>query len=379
MFRLSEIKFFKGIMMDGEFKQNLTASQLAALQCFRVYAQNRKSAALATIQQILKMSDISEARFSEALKIIRNHARVVLHFHPDRLGLNLKTVAELLLEDGVYRNQFETLISNGSVSAHPGGDRDKWEQNLFGGAYSFDSCSSFERPKYGALDVLRHSDGPAPRFGSCYFVLRPEVTSRCTFTWLDSHENPPERGTLDEFEDIISALLKETFQRDYALGEFPITVSGLIARIEQLIEPLADPKLGLVRRALNHYIEAQVHGDVLMSRDIECLVADPSFENHEIGSYLRELSKKYQFDLKWHLGFKLPLERIPPDFRGPTMPSLARRITSNGVLLPCDIGTAAASVRRNPLLWSDRGTEKELLQELKLLWHLLSKFGGPAV
>ncbi|MGQ7111171.1 DUF3626 domain-containing protein, partial [Escherichia sp. TWPC-MK] len=32
-----------------------------------------------------------------------------------------------------------------------------------------------------------HPDGPAPRFGSCYFLLSPKVSSRSTYTYLDSH------------------------------------------------------------------------------------------------------------------------------------------------------------------------------------------------
>ncbi|NMM52744.1 DUF3626 domain-containing protein [Paenibacillus aquistagni] len=28
-----------------------------------------------------------------------------------------------------------------------------------------------DRPNYGALDLKLHLDGPAPRFGSCYFLL----------------------------------------------------------------------------------------------------------------------------------------------------------------------------------------------------------------
>jgi Protein of unknown function (DUF3626) len=60
---------------------------------------------------------------------------LALNFHPDRIAADGRTVAEAMLEDGVYRSQFETMISNGGLTAFPGGDRDRWEERLFGGVY----------------------------------------------------------------------------------------------------------------------------------------------------------------------------------------------------------------------------------------------------
>ena len=60
--------------------------------------------------------------------------RVTLHFHPDRLTGGMP-ILELMARDGVYRSQFETGTSNGGLTAHPGGDRWRWESRIFGGAY----------------------------------------------------------------------------------------------------------------------------------------------------------------------------------------------------------------------------------------------------
>lgn len=103
-------------------------------------------------------------------------ARVALHFHPDRPLENGETVAEGLLRSGRYSSQFETRISNGSRSAFPGGQRDLWEARLFAGAYN--DAPPQERPKYGAVSVMGFGDGPSPRFGSCFLVLRPNVSER---------------------------------------------------------------------------------------------------------------------------------------------------------------------------------------------------------
>ena len=90
---------------------------------------------------------------------------VVVHFHPDRFGFRGTTVAEALLKEGVYRNQFETGLSSGSMSAFPGGERDRWENTLFGGVYHAQAVTGSERPKYGALELVRYADGPIPRLG----------------------------------------------------------------------------------------------------------------------------------------------------------------------------------------------------------------------
>ena len=79
---------------------------------------------------------------------------VVLHFHPARIGVKPITIAEALLEEGLYRNQFETGLSSGSLSAFPGGARDAWEGTLFGGAYHGPDSSIGDRPKYGALETV---------------------------------------------------------------------------------------------------------------------------------------------------------------------------------------------------------------------------------
>ena len=109
------------------------------------------------------MSNIPLDRYEEAVSKLRSHARVALHFHPDRPLADNRNVAQALLEEGIYKSQFETRISNGSVSAYPGGARDRWEQRLFGGAYQAEGVANRERPKYGALDLMLHADGPSPR------------------------------------------------------------------------------------------------------------------------------------------------------------------------------------------------------------------------
>jgi Protein of unknown function (DUF3626) len=356
----------------------LSPSQRAALDSVSAYAKSRKEKASADIEHILRMSNIGRLAFDTAIKKVKARARVALHFHPDRPDPEMKSVSEALLDSGMYRNQFSTKLSSGSVSAFLGGERDRWEHKIFGGAYHAEGVASDDRPKYGALDLMRHPDGPCPRFGSCYFLLKPAISTRCTFTWLDSARDPVERGTYQEFDDIVCALLTEVFLRDFALGEPDLRPPKLIARLAvDLDGPFADPEPKSPMRNLDHYIEAQVHGTVSLADDVDILVADPSFRKLTVGRVLEDLCMRYGIALYWHCGFVLPPAEVPDDFRGPTMPSLARRIARDGYVDAGCLGQAAFDLRREPSKWSDRGTYSQVLQELKLLWHVLVKYGRP--
>lgn len=82
--------------------------------------------------------------------------RIDLHFHPDRVSRG-RTVLQHLAADRIYRSQFETGTSNGGHTAHPGGDRWRWEHRIFAGAY--DEAPADQRPKYGALNHRRRGVG----------------------------------------------------------------------------------------------------------------------------------------------------------------------------------------------------------------------------
>ncbi len=355
----------------------LTAAQQAAIAHIETHALARRESAQRLVQHVRKMSNVSSKDLEEAIGQLETHARVGLHFHPDRLDPVRRSVAGALLEDGLYQSQFVTRLSNGKLSPDPGGPRDIWENRLFGGAYG-PGTERAERPKYGALALMGHADGPSPRFGSCFFLLKPAVSQRCTFTYMDSNDLPDERGTLAVFDGVFCGLLIECFERVFALGRPDVTPSTMIQHLRtELARPLADLVTGPPARNLDHYIEAQVHGDVRLERDVEALIADPSFRGSETGDMLEGLSARYGIQLFWHAGFCLRVGEIPMDFRGPSMPSLAQRVAENGSVHAREIGQAAASLHRDPAAWEDRGSHAEVLQELKLLWHVLLRYGKP--
>ncbi|MEU8619510.1 DUF3626 domain-containing protein [Streptomyces sp. NPDC048623] len=242
--------------------------------------------------------------------------RVTLNFHP--------TFLSRLAEDGVYRSQFVTGTGNGGLTAHPGGDRWRWESRIFGGAY--DDAPAHERPVYGALDHRRRPYGAAPRFGSAHLRLTADTLARTTFCYPDSVLEPTDFGVADR-------------------------TAGLIALA------LADGQ-----DALDDYVEAQVHGPVELGRDVEALVLDPSFRGTEVEAAARTLP----CPVEWHGGFRLSVAELRrhPAYRGPEYVELGAEIAEGGRLDARLVQAAAESGRH------DR-------QAVKRVWHLLARFGAP--
>jgi Protein of unknown function (DUF3626) len=170
--------------------RSLLPYQRKALEHIQEFAARVSPGARDSISCILERAGLNESVYDDALKSVRTHARIGLHFHPERLSRTGTSVADGLLQGGVYKSQFETGLSSGSPSAFAGGERDLWEERLFGGAYHVTDALASSRPKYGALEIMYHPDGPAPRFGSCYFLLHPEVLQA-----LDVHVRRQPRTT----------------------------------------------------------------------------------------------------------------------------------------------------------------------------------------
>jgi hypothetical protein len=266
-------------------------------------------------------------------------------------------------------------MTNGSPTAFPGGDRDRWEERLFGGAYHDGVDRTHERPKYGALNVMFHPDGASPRFGSCYLELSREALLRSTFSWGDTYSQPKHYGTLARFEPILAAWLEAITTSHAALGVADVDLATLITRLQnEMRTPHRSRPHG---RALDDYIEAHVHGPIALENDVEALVIDPAFDGTPTGERLAAIATRYGIALRKHAGFVLHPNDVPSVFRGPRMIPLAKRIANDSEFDVHVIGQAAQSLVRDPGAWQDWGTPAETWQELKQLWHVLVRHGRP--
>ena len=224
-----------------------------------------------------------------------------------------------MASSGRHLSQFETGTSNGGLTAHPGGDRWRWESRLFNGRY--DTTSAEARPVYGALD-LGEAHGSAPRFGSAFLRLRPEASARATFCYPDSVFEP---------------------DRIVGVGE----LSALVKRMRSAdLEPL------------DRYVEAHVHGGVTFASDVEAIVLDPCYRGTAVHAVAARLS-----EVDFHPGFRVTTGTLDPAYRGPQYAALAASLADD--LTPDVIGVAARS-----------GLHPA--QSLKKVWHLLARYGRRA-
>ncbi|SHG79460.1 DUF3626 domain-containing protein [Ferrimonas marina] len=247
---------------------------------------------------------------------------ITINFHPDRLTRDGRPLLEAIAEDGQLKSQFETGTSNGGLTAYQGGERWRWEQRVFDGSY--DNAADYQRPKYGALNYLQHPGGASPRFGSAFFRLKPELMTRTTFCYPDSYFEP------DHFA----------------------THEHLPALIDQAEQDKPD--------FLDAYIEAQIHGEVLLASDIDSLWLDAVYRGTEVEAQAAELG----LPVRWHNGYQLDIETMAqyPDYRGPQYLELARELAVDGVITADLLGRAVNERRFDE-------------QDVKKVWHYLARFG----
>ncbi|RLV48036.1 DUF3626 domain-containing protein [Nocardioides mangrovicus] len=242
---------------------------------------------------------------------------VTLQFHPD-WPHGGAMVVESMAREGRYRSQFVTGISNGGLTAYPGGDRWRWESRLFDGRY--DDAPPEDRPVYGAWNRREDPYGGAVRFGSAYARLRPELLDRTTFCFPDSVLEPEDTG-----------------------GPEALAYLCTLADASGLDD-------------LDECVEAQVHGPVGFADDVEAVVLDPCFAGTPVEAAARRLG----CEVEWHPGFRVATADLDPAYRGAEVVALAQRLGRE--LTPDVVGAAARSGRHEP-------------QRVKQVWHYLARFG----
>lgn len=298
---------------------------------------------------------------------------ITVNFHPDRIAGDGLTTAQSLVASGIYRSQFETGVSAGSVTVD-GGSRQRWEATTFDLPHRVDAA---HRPRYGGLNLAGYLDGACPRFGSCVLVLRPDVLARSTFSVGDSSRGPTDVGTVDQPVGLLAGLLETAMKTQRALRLPDGDAPGIVRRLSA--PGAAAPPCGN-GRALDEYIEAHVHGPAHLDSDVAQLILDPSFSDTETGSLLYRAAARYGIPVRRHQGFVLNADDVGPDFRGPEIPLLARRLEAEfGAPLTAEvIGRAARALTGGPVDRAERPELSHLLQPLKQLWHTLVEYGRPA-
>ncbi|WP_350276165.1 DUF3626 domain-containing protein [Kribbella sp. HUAS MG21] len=242
---------------------------------------------------------------------------LTVQFHPN-WPHDGQLVIESMAADGFYRSQFATGISNGGLTAQPGGDRWRWESRLFAGRY--DDQPGTARPAYGAWNRRADIYGGAIRFGSSYLRLKPDLADRATFCFPDSAREPADFG-------------------DHTVLPH--------------LHALAD---AATHDDLDDYIEAHIHGPIRFATDVDAIVLDPSFAGTPVETAARRLG----CPLEYHPGFRADPTVFDPNYRSPEIVALACKLGEE--LTPEILGSAARS-----------GIHPA--QSIKYVWHYLARFG----
>ncbi len=374
----------------------LTEANRVAFAQVAAHAERMRPQHMERIQRVLAGARI-DVDAEALLDTLGGAGTLTMNSHPDRVVADRRSVAQTLDDEGVYRSQFENDISNGGLSAHPGGDRDTWERSLFAGAYQPPGVRACERPKYGGLNLMRYLNGACPRFGSCHLRLRHAATKRATLVFGDSNAKPTDIGLIDAFAPVLAPLLESITAGAGALGRRGVNVrsfvDGLLCGDHLHGRGVFAPAM---THTLNDYIEAQVHGEMRLAADVEAVVIDPAFRGTRAGELLLRTARRHGLRAEWHAGLALALSYVPK--AAPDAPEaelmrwqafcangrafrLAQRVVgeqdSEARLDAANIGQAAVSVVREPDRWRDWGEPHEVLVHLKDLWLLLVAHGQP--
>ncbi|AYV76297.1 MAG: protein of unknown function DUF3626 [Terrestrivirus sp.] len=253
--------------IENELKK-LTEKQSRAVETFkkksRIISRNMRLLVLQRFQQ----NGFTEDDLDKTMKYIQTIAPLVIH-------VNINKSLQFLIKDTEYRNQFETKTSGGSLSAT---SRIDWEKNLFGSIYV--DSTAHEKVKYGVVNMLNYPGGVtgAYGYGDSYFILKQSVKTRTSFVQGDSSSK---QLHICSFDNCIQILY---YIDDVMLTDIIKIALGNI------------PSSGHVYS----YIEAQIHGPIVLAEDIETFVVSNKYKDQHIMGTVGEFCNKNDIKLEFY-------------------------------------------------------------------------------
>jgi len=258
----SQLKLMEGFKPKIEITElKLTPVQIAvvdtAIKKSKHYSKN--------VKELLRGKIISMGYKKTDIRIVEKYfktIKTIMHFRAESL-------MKLLCDDTHFRNLFEINKSGGSSNCTA---RSSWENNMFRSAYK--DAKPFDKVKYGTLNIFASSYGvkSAHGYGTSYFILKDHNHERVTYVHGDSSLKEMHIGSYKGFYHIIYYL------KDNVL-------KSLLEKIINNVEP--DDKISF------SYIEAQIHGELQLNRDIEkVVIADNLYNNKTVTENIDDFCKK---------------------------------------------------------------------------------------
>lgn len=262
----------------------LNETQAAAVDGVEARNKDRIAAARTNVIAAIAPWGFGEVDLDKTLAYLKRYAPVTIQFHPDKQVPGGGAVIDKMLEAPAYKNQFETKISGGSLGPTAGSSRDGWEKTIFDGKYHTHPLIPEERPKYGGLSALNSPKGNGGDwYGSCFFELRQDVKFRTTFT----PKNSSGAKTLDVTAiDSLEILLDQVRERDPKY-------------LKSMFEVARGDRASITQAYGGNYIEAQIHGTLDLTRDVEFIVVDAKYLTTPYGAKLEALAEKIGATIKF--------------------------------------------------------------------------------
>jgi len=182
----------------------------------------------------------SEQDITNTFLYIINDAPLITH-------LSFSTLQKVINE-GILKNAFETTTKGTSYLT----SRNNWEKNLFNDIYK--DANFIDRPKYGSINFLNNPSGISllKSYGDCFIKYKNSVKYRTTFIHGATYKMDYHIATFNYYAHILYYYLKSKEQIIYDLVN------------------IANKRLSSSTLTIDPYIDAQIHGPVLIS-DIESI------------------------------------------------------------------------------------------------------------
>ena len=203
------------------------------------------------VKELLKSKIISMGYGKKDIHLVEKYfkqTKTIVHFGAEK-------IMGLLCNDTHFRNLFEVHATGGS-SNHS--IRTEWENNMFRSMYK--EVEPFDKVKYGTINIFSSNYGvrSAQGYGTSYLILKDHNQERITYVHGDSSHKEMHIGSYKGFYHIIYYL------RDN-------TLKALLEKIINNVEPTNPISFP--------YIEAQIHGELQLNRDIEKVVIPDNLSN----------------------------------------------------------------------------------------------------
>jgi len=176
-------------------------------------------------------------------------------------------------KDCRIKNLFEVNTGRGGTDQKT---RASWETTMFNGFY--DNAEPHERVKYGSLNIDSNPDGvmSTVAYGDAFIVLKQEVKYRITLVYGDSS------GISYHLHIATPKYLTNI------LNYIPTTVLDAAIRVA---------KGQTIEYASYQYIEAQIHGELRMDRDVAKLIIKRSLYVSDKGQAVVEMCNRFGIEL----------------------------------------------------------------------------------